>query len=177
MDHDRQDVSTPAPRCPAGIMPVAVSLSNAPPTATPSSVMGQQTGRGGQCGVGHAVQSPSSLPGSGEGLTLPPTPRGRGLARSDPIEGIDIRSEPLRLSALVDASIPVRGMTLHFEPSRPGSSAQKLSSREIWVELIEGQQNARMIISSQPAHSAVTAGAHCVMRPYGINHREHARPL
>ena len=26
--------------CPIGIMPVAVSLSNAPPTATPSSVMG-----------------------------------------------------------------------------------------------------------------------------------------
>jgi len=40
MDHDRQDVSTPAARCAAGIMPVAVSLSNAPPTATPSSVMG-----------------------------------------------------------------------------------------------------------------------------------------
>jgi len=41
MDHDRQDVSTPATRCAAGIMPVAVSLSNAPPTATPSSVMGR----------------------------------------------------------------------------------------------------------------------------------------
>jgi hypothetical protein len=40
MDHDRQDVSTPATRCAAGIMPVAVSLSNAPPTATLSSVMG-----------------------------------------------------------------------------------------------------------------------------------------
>jgi Bacterial regulatory proteins, luxR family len=40
MDHDRQDASTPATRCAAGIMPVAVSLSNAPPTATPSSVMG-----------------------------------------------------------------------------------------------------------------------------------------
>ena len=39
MDHDRQDASTPATRCAAGIMPVAVSLSNAPPTATPSSVM------------------------------------------------------------------------------------------------------------------------------------------
>ena len=35
----------------------------------------------------------------------------------------------------------------------------------------------RMIIYSQPAHSAVTGRAHCVMRPYGINHREHARPL
>jgi len=43
MDHDRQDVSTPATRCAAGIMPVAVSLSNAPPTATPSSVMGPIT--------------------------------------------------------------------------------------------------------------------------------------
>ena len=43
MDHDRQDVSTPATRCAAGIMPVAVSLSNAPPTATPSSLMGQKT--------------------------------------------------------------------------------------------------------------------------------------
>jgi hypothetical protein len=38
MDHDRHDVSTPATRCAAGIMPVAVSLSN----ATPSSVMGRQ---------------------------------------------------------------------------------------------------------------------------------------
>ena len=45
MDHDRQDASTPATRCAIGIMPVAVSLSNAPPTATPSSVMGQ-FGRG-----------------------------------------------------------------------------------------------------------------------------------
>jgi hypothetical protein len=43
MDHDRQDVSTPATRCAAGVMPVAVSLSNAPPTATPSSVMGLTT--------------------------------------------------------------------------------------------------------------------------------------
>jgi hypothetical protein len=42
MDHDRQDVSTPATRCAAGIVPVAVSLSNAPPTAAPSSVMGQK---------------------------------------------------------------------------------------------------------------------------------------
>ena len=33
MDHDRQDASTPATRCAAGITPVAVSLSNAPPTA------------------------------------------------------------------------------------------------------------------------------------------------
>ena len=40
MDHDRQDVSTPATRCAADIVPVAVSLSNAPPTATPSAVMG-----------------------------------------------------------------------------------------------------------------------------------------
>jgi hypothetical protein len=43
MDHDRQDVSTPATRCAAGIMPFAVSLSNAPPTATPSSVMRLQS--------------------------------------------------------------------------------------------------------------------------------------
>ena len=52
MDHDRQDVSTPATRCAADIMPVAVSLSNAPPTATPSSVMGRfpspQVGGGGR---------------------------------------------------------------------------------------------------------------------------------
>ena len=47
MDHDRQDVSTPATRCAAGIMPVAVSLSNAPPTATPSSVMGPETSTSG----------------------------------------------------------------------------------------------------------------------------------
>jgi hypothetical protein len=39
MDHDRHDVSRPATRRAAGIMPVAVSLSNAPPTATRSSVM------------------------------------------------------------------------------------------------------------------------------------------
>jgi hypothetical protein len=44
MDHDRLDVSTPTTRCAAGIMPVAVSLSNAPPTATPSSVMGRISG-------------------------------------------------------------------------------------------------------------------------------------
>ena len=44
MDHDRQDVSTPATRCAAGIMPV-VSMSNAPPSATPSSVMSLQDGQ------------------------------------------------------------------------------------------------------------------------------------
>jgi hypothetical protein len=41
MDHDRREFSTPATRCATGIMPVAVSLSNAPPTATPSSVLSQ----------------------------------------------------------------------------------------------------------------------------------------
>jgi hypothetical protein len=41
MDHDRRNVSTPETRCATGIMPVAVSLSNAPPTAT-SSVMSRQ---------------------------------------------------------------------------------------------------------------------------------------
>jgi hypothetical protein len=40
MDHDRGNVNTTATRCAIGIMPVAASLSNAPPTATPSSVMG-----------------------------------------------------------------------------------------------------------------------------------------
>jgi hypothetical protein len=35
MDHDHHDVSTPATRCAAGIMPVAVSLSKAPLTAPP----------------------------------------------------------------------------------------------------------------------------------------------
>ena len=39
MDHDRGNDRTPATRCAIGIKPVAVSLSNAPPTATPSSVM------------------------------------------------------------------------------------------------------------------------------------------
>jgi hypothetical protein len=39
MDHDPRDAITPATRSATGIMPVAVSLSNAPPTATPSSVM------------------------------------------------------------------------------------------------------------------------------------------
>jgi hypothetical protein len=34
MDHDRQYVSTPATRCAAGIMPVAVSLSNGPARAS-----------------------------------------------------------------------------------------------------------------------------------------------
>jgi hypothetical protein len=45
MDHDRRDASTPATRCTTGIMPVAASLSNAPTTATPSSVMSPQTRR------------------------------------------------------------------------------------------------------------------------------------
>ena len=44
MDHDRQDASTLATRCAFGIMPVAMSLSNAPPTARPSSVMGRVSG-------------------------------------------------------------------------------------------------------------------------------------
>jgi len=43
MDHDRRNARTPATRCATGITPVAVSLSNAPPTATPSSVMSPQT--------------------------------------------------------------------------------------------------------------------------------------
>ena len=34
MDHDPQDLSTPTTLGAVGIMPVAVSLSNAPPTAT-----------------------------------------------------------------------------------------------------------------------------------------------
>ncbi len=38
-DHDRRHASTPATRYATGIMPVAVPLANAPPTATPSSVM------------------------------------------------------------------------------------------------------------------------------------------
>jgi hypothetical protein len=40
IDHDHWNASTPATRCAIGVMPVAVSLPNAPPTATPSSVMG-----------------------------------------------------------------------------------------------------------------------------------------
>jgi hypothetical protein len=39
MDHDPQNDPTPATRCAIDIMPVAVSLSNAPSTAAPSSVM------------------------------------------------------------------------------------------------------------------------------------------
>jgi hypothetical protein len=39
MDHDRRNANTPATQCATGIGPVAVSLSNAPPTASPSSVM------------------------------------------------------------------------------------------------------------------------------------------
>src|SRR5258707_9670462 len=41
MDHDHGNDRTPATRCAIGIKPVAVSLPNAPPTATPSSVMGR----------------------------------------------------------------------------------------------------------------------------------------
>src|SRR5579863_2374171 len=41
MDHDHGNDRTPATRCAIGIKPVAVSLSNAPPIATPSSVMGR----------------------------------------------------------------------------------------------------------------------------------------
>jgi len=40
MDHDHGNDRTPATRCAIGIKPVAVSPANAPPTATPSSVMG-----------------------------------------------------------------------------------------------------------------------------------------
>ena len=39
MDHDRRNSSSPATRWATGFMQVAVSLSNAPPNATPSSVM------------------------------------------------------------------------------------------------------------------------------------------
>ena len=39
VDHDHRNGRTPATRCAIGIKPVAVSLSNAQPTATPSSVM------------------------------------------------------------------------------------------------------------------------------------------
>ncbi len=51
IDHDHWNASTPATRCAIGVMPVAVSLPNAPPTATPSSVMGPITCR---CGAGAA---------------------------------------------------------------------------------------------------------------------------
>jgi len=39
MDHDCWNDGTPATRCATDIVPVAASLSNAPPTATPSSAM------------------------------------------------------------------------------------------------------------------------------------------
>ena len=45
VDHDPRNDRTPATRCAIGIKPVAVSLSNAPPTATPSSVIGRQSGQ------------------------------------------------------------------------------------------------------------------------------------
>jgi hypothetical protein len=41
MDHDHWNDRTPATRSATGVKPIAVSLSNAPPTATPSSVMGR----------------------------------------------------------------------------------------------------------------------------------------
>src|SRR5215472_2845622 len=44
MDHDRRNASAPETRCAIGIKPAAVSLPNAPPTATPSSVMGLISG-------------------------------------------------------------------------------------------------------------------------------------
>ena len=47
---------TPATRCAIGIKPVAVSLSNAPPTATPSSVMGPITSPR----IGHLLDARSS---------------------------------------------------------------------------------------------------------------------
>jgi hypothetical protein len=40
MDHDHWNDRRPATRCATGINPVAVSLANAPPSATPLSVMG-----------------------------------------------------------------------------------------------------------------------------------------
>src|SRR3954453_18708590 len=40
MNHDRRDDRTPATRCATGIMPVAASPSNAPPTPTPSALGG-----------------------------------------------------------------------------------------------------------------------------------------
>ena len=43
MDHDHRDANRPTTRCATGIMPVAVSPLNAPPTATPSSVMSRET--------------------------------------------------------------------------------------------------------------------------------------
>ena len=43
MDHGRQHPGTPATRCATSFIPVAVSLLNAPPTATPSSVMGPKS--------------------------------------------------------------------------------------------------------------------------------------
>jgi hypothetical protein len=42
MDHDHWNDRTPATRCATAIKPVAVSLANAPPTATRSSVMGRR---------------------------------------------------------------------------------------------------------------------------------------
>jgi hypothetical protein len=43
MDHDRRNHRTPATQCATGITPVAASLSSPPPTATPSSVMSQES--------------------------------------------------------------------------------------------------------------------------------------
>jgi hypothetical protein len=59
MDHDRRNANTPATRCATGIMPVAVSLSNAPPTATPSSVMSHFRTA---CSVGNWVAGFDRLP-------------------------------------------------------------------------------------------------------------------
>jgi hypothetical protein len=70
MDHDHGNDRTPATRCAIGIKPVAVSLSNAPPTATPSSVMGRVSSRGGiqvahqkiQVGMTHAGKIVTVVP-------------------------------------------------------------------------------------------------------------------
>jgi hypothetical protein len=69
MDHDRQDVSTPATRCAAGITPVAVSLSNAPPTATPSSVMGPIASAPGDPALADQPVHSWAAPGTGQQIS------------------------------------------------------------------------------------------------------------
>src|SRR4029453_10049342 len=58
INHDHWNASAPATRGAIGVMPVAVSLPNAPPTATPSSVMGRND-----------RVSPSVMPGACDTIT------------------------------------------------------------------------------------------------------------
>jgi hypothetical protein len=71
IDHDHWNDRTPATRTATGIKPVAASLANAPPTATPSSVMGPF----GRCGArkklaGYRLVADDAPWAAGQGLEI-----------------------------------------------------------------------------------------------------------